>query len=198
MLKKVNIAIVILAAGASTRMEGGIKQLLPWRNTTLLGNAIQNGTASTADDVITVLGAHSKMIRDRIKENGFSFIENRNWQSGLGNSIAFGVRHFLDTNNLYDGILIMLADQPLIDVNYLNDMMTAFQDSEKGIVATDYGNRRGVPAIFGTAYFSELCKLNTDYGAKDILKRYNHDVLPIHPDGKEVDVDTVSDYHKLK
>ncbi|NNL09848.1 MAG: NTP transferase domain-containing protein, partial [Croceitalea sp.] len=33
-----NIAILILAAGAATRM-GKAKQLLPWGKTTLLGNA---------------------------------------------------------------------------------------------------------------------------------------------------------------
>ena len=35
------ISTIILAAGASTRMQGTVKQLLTWGKTTLLGNAIE-------------------------------------------------------------------------------------------------------------------------------------------------------------
>ncbi|MBG7631334.1 MAG: NTP transferase domain-containing protein, partial [Bacteroidetes bacterium] len=53
-----NIAMLILAAGESKRMNG-IKQLLPWKNTTLLGNAIEQGLNSNVNLVYVVLGANS-------------------------------------------------------------------------------------------------------------------------------------------
>lgn len=50
------IAMLILAAGGSSRMEG-IKQLLSWNNSTLLGSAITTGLNSDVKDVFVVLGA---------------------------------------------------------------------------------------------------------------------------------------------
>ena len=58
MVEKNKLAVLILAAGASSRM-GKPKQLLPWKNTTLLGHAIaQAKKVSTA--VFVVLGANAE------------------------------------------------------------------------------------------------------------------------------------------
>ena len=60
MLKKTpNIAVVVLAAGASRRM-GTPKQLLSWGNDTLLKHAIKTAENSKANKVIVVLGANYK------------------------------------------------------------------------------------------------------------------------------------------
>ena len=68
--KKGNIAMVILAAGAATRMQA-IKQLLPWKKTTLLGNAIEQGLQSNVDKVYVVLGANASKIKKKytLKKN---------------------------------------------------------------------------------------------------------------------------------
>ncbi|MGS0528175.1 nucleotidyltransferase family protein [Zobellia nedashkovskayae] len=102
------IAILILAAGASTRM-GQPKQLLPWKDTTLLGHAIQTVKSTDAIEVVTVLGANAKLIQSQIKEEVI-FIQNTDWQSGLGGSIACGTEWLLQSNIEFDGILITLAD----------------------------------------------------------------------------------------
>ena len=54
--KASTIAVLILAAGASTRM-GTIKQLLPWAKTNLLGHAIEQAKNIT-DHVYAVSYTH--------------------------------------------------------------------------------------------------------------------------------------------
>ncbi|MGB5820594.1 MAG: nucleotidyltransferase family protein [Saonia sp.] len=193
---KANIAILILAAGASKRMGATIKQLLPWNTTTLLGNAINTARKSSANQSIVVLGAHASVVKSEIKNlEQVAITHNTDWKLGMGSSIACGVRNLLQRSTPLDGVLVVLADQPLIDTDYLNHMIDHF--NEKDIIATDYGERKGVPALFGKAYFSELVKLNADYGAKDILERHKEHIFAIKPYGKEIDVDTLEDYHKL-
>ena len=188
------VAILILAAGEASRM-GSIKQLLPWHNTTLLGNAIKNAK-QTRLDVYIILGANAQEIQKEIKEDVFIIINN-NWKIGLGSSIASGVELIGMNAKDYDGVLVMLADQPFIDSSYLTKLIELFSKTDKGIIATNYGNKLGVPAIFSKAYFKELQRLNNDFGAKDILKTYIADSISIAPNGKEKDIDTVEDYTKF-
>lgn len=201
-----NIAILILAAGASSRM-GRTKQLLPWNDTTLLGNAIQNAAASNAGCVVVVLGANAKLIRKRIIQknypsNKIQIIENTEWQSGLGSSIACGTKSLLKTHPHTEGILVMLADQPLIDTTYLNAMLTAFEKNGNNFegsngVATAYKNKAGVPALFPESYFEELAALHDDFGAKEIINRPKASFLVLEPGDKIRDIDTKSDYKNL-
>ena len=191
-----NIAVLILAAGTSSRM-GRIKQLLPWRTTTLLGNAIENALGIENSDVFVVLGAHSEKIRERIGKANVVCLDHRDWKKGLGSSIAFGMRHVITAERTRPAVLILLCDQPLIDSVFLNTMVETFEKNKNGIVATAYGNRVGVPAIFDATYFSELRDLGEDKGAKNIIEKYKNDVLILKPDGKEIDLDTLEEYQSL-
>lgn len=192
-----NIGILILAAGSSTRM-GHPKQLLPWKNTTLVGNAIQNALATRCEAICVVLGANAKLIhKQAIHHHEIEVIENLAWQSGMGSSIAAGMDFILKKNRDFDGILIMLADQPLIDTDYLNKMITLFYSSTHSIVATAYKNRAGVPALFDKSYFTELAQLTQDYGAKELISQNKNEVLTLDPKEKSIDIDTESEYNQL-
>ncbi|MGB7392988.1 MAG: nucleotidyltransferase family protein [Pricia sp.] len=211
-----NIAIILLAAGASSRM-GDTKQLLPWGKTTLLGHAIQTAKDSAAQSVVVVLGANAKAIRKEIgdysrdgtpteekpsrrNENGDNqaeFVENTDWQSGLGSSISCGIRYIQEKTLVYDAALVVLADQPLIDTEYLNSMMESFVSTQNGIIATAYEKRAGVPALFSQSYFEKLQGLNDDQGAQKIINDPDQAAFVLNPENKTVDIDTKSEYHKL-
>ena len=195
--KEHNIAILIMAAGTSSRMKA-IKQLLPWGNSTLIGNALRNAQDSNATTMLTVLGAYKEEINQETEFGGTDTVYNSDWNMGLGNSIACGTKHLLEREDHYDGILIMLTDQPFIDPQYLNTMIDNFADSGCSIVATRYQNRVGVPAIFGRVHFEALKTLHADFGAKDIIKTHINDVLTLSPNGKEVDIDTKEDYERVR
>jgi len=107
-----NIALLILAAGESRRMGNKIKQLLPWKNTTLLGNAINQAKKTEVRDIFVVLGANIKEIKTTLDDESITILENNNWKSGMGSSIVTGIRHLNSSNHKYDGALVILTDQP--------------------------------------------------------------------------------------
>lgn len=197
MENKPNIAILLLAAGESSRMGEHTKQILPWKGTTLLGNALEQMKSSIAMAKYVVLGAFSEKIMAEVNLDDITIIKNSNWHNGLGSSIAAGLNHFLTKPQDHDAVLIMLADQPLIDTNYLNKMMGNWIKNSSKIVTTQYKNRSGVPAIFGKEYFPELQKLNKDFGAKDIIASHKNLILALNPEGKEVDIDSWESYESL-
>jgi molybdenum cofactor cytidylyltransferase len=189
-------AILILAAGESKRMNG-IKQLLPWKNTTLLGNAIEQAIQSKGNAVYVVLGANANRIAPTIAHYNIQSMENKNWKNGLGNSIACGV-NFLKENQLrYDAILITLADQPFITAAYYNALIDKYTQKEAKIIASETNNTPSVPAIFDAVYFEKLTQLNEDKGAKEILIAAQKEVYVLRSKTNLIDLDTQRAYEEL-
>lgn len=189
-----NIAIVILAAGTSSRM-GKPKQLLSWKNTNLLGHAVDSAKASKARKTVVVLGANREKIL-KVNHLAVEHVYNPLWQEGMGGSIATGV-DYLVSKDEYDAILIMLADQPLIDTTYIDHMINMFDGNQNTIIASDYVNNLGVPALFGKAYFEQLEKLTSNVGARTVIELNLKQVRTVKIENKGVDIDTENDYRQL-
>ncbi len=187
-------AIIILAAGASNRM-GRIKQLLPWKHTTLIGNSIEQALASTADDIFVVLGSNYKLVSKEIETYNITILNNQNWPQGMGSSISCTIDYLNKNTKKYSAVLMMLSDQPLIDVIYINKLID--NSIKYNIIASKYKNRSGVPAIFSSKYFDELGCLNGDIGARELLVKLKNDVKVMDAFDKVQDVDSLDSYNKL-
>ncbi len=185
------IGVLILAAGSSSRM-GKIKQLLPYKHTTLLGWTIEQAQASVADEVLCVLGANATEIRVSIKNYKVKTSFNPNYKDGLSSSIVSGIKAL---ENL-DAVLILLADQPFVTSAYLNRLLSEYQADEQRIIASNYERSLGVPAVFPKKYFDELKKLSGDKGAKGLLEKYRSELVKVDSENL-IDIDTLDDYLKI-
>jgi len=189
-----DIAIIILAAGCSSRM-GQAKQLLPWGHTTLIGHSIKQAVDSDARKIFVVLGANYDKIESAIKGLPIIIIKNKQWQQGMGTSISAAIKEIKSLP--LEGTLFMLADQPQVDVELLNNLIISFKNSTKPIIATSYKNGAGVPAVFGKRYFEQLAQLSGDEGAKHLIANNRSDTKIIMPPNSLVDLDKMEDYTKL-
>jgi len=191
------IAVVILAAGASKRM-GQPKQLLKWGNETLITHTIKTALKLNSDAIYVVLGSNFQIIKKTIHHLPITILNNNNWEYGLGTSIACASKYIQEQKPIIDAVLFILADQPFITCNYLNELISCFSPHKKQIIASFYQNRKfGVPAIFDTFYLNQLSKLNDDFGARHILKENESFVKSLKPPVKNVDLDFKEDYERL-
>tara|TARA_B100000809_G_C15043536_1_gene496452 strand:+ start:75 stop:668 length:594 start_codon:yes stop_codon:yes gene_type:complete len=189
------IVTVILASGASTRM-GEPKQLLSWKSSTLLNHCINEVTQANIHQTIVVLGANHKQIEPTLNNSNIKCLINKNWEKGMSNSIALVTQH-LKRNNA-DGLFIVLADQQFVKKNYLNLLINKFTPNKKQIIATNYDDNIGVPAIFDKHYFEELSLLKEKKGAKKMIHHYAKNVINIIPDFDHQDIDTPEEYRTMK
>ncbi|WP_281543251.1 nucleotidyltransferase family protein [Maribacter aestuarii] len=198
MNKELKIAILIMAAGESRRMNG-IKQLLPWKGTSLLNHTINVLKGVQKESIFVVLGAYSEEIRKAIdfRVEEVTILENLDWRNGLGSSIAYGIRHVLNLKNNFDGVLICLADQPLLHSDYYKKMIMEFGSGINPIVASRYKDKIGVPALFARQIASELMELKEDHGAKHILSKYEARTTIVHPKELIKDIDTTEEYLEI-
>jgi molybdenum cofactor cytidylyltransferase len=191
------LAILILAAGNASRM-GFPKQLLKWKNSNLLQHAINSLKDIKNNGIYLVLGANFEQIITEIHTKNITVLKNDAWNEGLGSSIAFGVMQISKFQPEIEQVLIMLADQPLIDTHYLNLLINTHFQNQSHITCTLYKNQKlGVPAIFSKTYFEELAQLKGDKGAKNLLEKHSDNVVSI--DGSHVffDIDSKEDYEVL-
>jgi len=194
----VDITIVILAAGKGSRM-GNIKQLLPYKDSNLLQHVIYQALNSKGSRVYCVLGANANIILKTVIGEQVTFIRNPNWESGLSSSIVVAVNHFKNLEKFPSAVLVMLADQPNVGSNFINKLIDLYQINENQIIASAYGNKNGVPAIFPNLYFEDLLNLKGDKGARLFLKSNQENVLAITPEYLEIlnDIDSQEDYENL-
>ena len=191
------IGVIILAAGASTRM-GQPKQLLLHRGQTLLRRAVDTALGSMCHAVVVVIGAHAELLRKEIEELPVSVAENRNWANGMSSSIQTGLRELMMTHSEIDAAVVMLADQPLVTATLINQLVDVRRNTGKGIVASAYGIVLGVPALFSREFFAEITALNANEGARQVIASHPDDVAVVCFPKAAVDVDTPRDYELLQ
>lgn len=189
-----SIGIVILAAGASTRM-GTPKQLLPYVGQTLLRRAAETAVASQGRPVVVVLGAAAQLCRAELEGLPVHIVENPEWEQGMSGSLSVGMEALLEvTAHSVRAVIFMLCDQPLVSANLLNALIQTHGVTGKCIVASAYAGTRGVPALFCKELFSHIDALRGNEGAKKIIAGNPDEVVSVDFPGGAVDVDTPESY----
>lgn len=191
-----NIAIIILAAGASKRM-GRPKQLLSWDNNTLLNYTIKQCLNSKVAHVFVVLGSNYDLILKSLPKssNNLTILNNTLWEEGMNTSIRLGIQKVLDEK--FEAALITLTDLPYIRTEHYNKLIEAYQQSKQQIAVTEYKDTKGAPTIFNKQYYKELLELENDMGAKTVINKHKNSVVNFNTNIPYLDVDTPENYQKL-
>lgn len=189
------IAGLILAAGESSRF-GSPKQIIPYKNTTMLNHIKEHLTLQFVDKTFVVLGAYAAEI---IKKSGLKnseYILFEDWKRGMGSSMSYACKKILEKDD-YNGLLFTLSDLPLVTRKDYKNMVEMFE-SVSDIVVTQTNNYIGVPAIFGSDYFDDLLLLEGDEGAKKIINRNIEKTKKYLNSNAALDIDTAFDAKQLK
>ena len=188
------IALLLLAAGASTRM-GQPKQLLPYHGRTLLRQAAETAVASGCAPIILVTGALHEELLPEIDGLPIRAVHNAAWESGMASSIRAGLAALAETQPA--AVLIMLTDQPLVTPELLQQLVAQQQQTQAPIVAAAYGDTLGVPAIFHHSVLPELLKLQGQQGAGRLIASLGAAVGQVPFPAGLLDVDTPAQYEAL-
>lgn len=187
-----DLAVVILAAGISSRLGDITKQLLVYKNETLLKIAVKKAL-EISKDVFVVLGHEKEKCEKELEGFDVNIIYNPNYKKGMGSTLSLGIKHTKDFNHT----MVMLCDQPFIPLSHFQDLKENIQN--KNIIASSYEKNKSpkVPAIFPKKYYDELLKLEADFGAKEILQKESCINIQLEKDFC-MDIDTINDIEFLK
>jgi molybdenum cofactor cytidylyltransferase len=183
---------VVLAAGGSRRL-GTPKQLLPYRDTTLLGATLQMARDAGFDQLIVTLGGAAQAVRDAVPLEGVDVVAVEDFGTGCSASLRAALQR-VDLRAA--GIVLMLGDQPGVGSATLKRMIE--QGPSTGIMVCRYDDGIGHPFWLGRGLFGELRQLHGDRGVWKLVESGRHDVRELGVDGPvPLDVDTWDDYRRL-
>ena len=91
----------------------------------------------------------------------------------------------------------MLCDQPFVNADLLKDLATEYRDGKNRIVATQYRETVGVPALFHRELWPEMMRLKPECGAKALILRHGNEIATVAFVGAEIDIDTPADWEAL-
>lgn len=189
-----NLHILVLAAGASTRL-GQPKQLVKLGGTYVLTRVASTAVSLGGSAVTVVLGAHARDLTHLLAHSPASVLVNRNWETGIASSIRLGVASLPAS---CEAVLIMLGDQVAVTSEDLRRLASAWNGQDSAIATAVYQQHVGVPAIFPRWTFSELDQLRGDRGARMVLERNAFRLSHVPMANAAVDLDTPEDLAALR
>lgn len=163
------ITAVVLAAGESERM-GQTKQLLSWGHTTVLGQTLANLKASAVNEILVVTGHDALAVEAIASEAKVPTIHNSNYTAGeMLSSLQMALRDLPENRA---AVLVVLADQPLVEPETIDQLLFAYWQGSGGIVAPAYRGQRGNPVLIDRSFFDELLELPAGSAPRDLLNRH--------------------------
>lgn len=189
--------IVILAAGSSSRL-GQPKQLLTYKNTTLLKNTINEASLIPNVVIIVVTGSNHELIKEQIESEEIKISFNPDWEMGMSSSIAKGLSDLLLEYPQIEKCIFAVCDQPFVSTAIFENLIDQYNKTKKGIAASAYAETLGTPVLLDKKYFKELLELKGQEGAKKIINKFLDDTVAVPFEKGNIDIDTMVDYNNLK
>ena len=191
------IACFILAAGMSKRMGSENKLLKKYKNNIILNQTLKNHFESKLKILNIVIGHDKESIKKNLRDFNIQIIENLNYMSGMLTSIK-EINNHIDEN--ITGIMISLADMPLVSSEDINSIIDAFLfHNEEKICIPESKGRFGNPMIIPVGIYKKIIQnknLLKDKGLKSTILDGKFDIIRISTsNGVLKDFDTQEDFN---
>ena len=191
---------VVLAGGASSRMQGRPKALLPAGRgrETFLERIVSTLRAGGVDDVVIVTGHHHDAIAGHAARLRPMVRVARNPRPERGQLSSLLVALRVVDHPGVRAMLVTLVDLPLISAATVRAVLDAHRRTGAPLVRPGRDGRHGHPVVFDRGLFRELRLADPARGAKPVVRAHEAEecVVAVDDDGAFTDVDTPEDYRR--
>jgi len=179
---------VVLAAGRGVRFGGDVpKPLVVLHDRPLAAYAVAAALASGLAPVLVIVSDPS--VEPALgAPSGVRFVGNDQPELGISSSLQTALRA-LEADASVDGVVVGLADQPLVGADAYRRVAGAYDAGARLAVAT-YRGERGNPVLVAREHWPEALALRGDEGARVLLRRHGAVEVPCDGTGEPTDVDT--------
>lgn len=193
----IRIAAVLLAAGESRRMGARNKLALEVDGVPLVRRTAQVLLDSQVCEVVAVVGHEAERIRGLLVGLPLRVVVNEEYAEGQMNSVHCGLAAL---DGVYDGVMIALADQPLIETVDIDRIAAGFARRERGSVLVPvHEGRRGNPIVLAWEQRERILAGERNLGCRRLIERSPELVTTLEFEHARVtiDLDTPEDYARL-
>lgn len=185
-----DIASIILAAGLSKRFGERNKLLEKIEGKVMVERVIEVHVDAGLMPVV-VLGHESDLIREELNGLGVTFVENLNYEYGMGTSIAAAAKSLKESKAI--GVSICPGDLPWLSSKTVELLAKEFlsNDTERIVIPVE-NEIRGHPVFFPATALGALSELGGEIGARSLIQsgRWKIELVEVNDSGIHQDVDT--------
>lgn len=192
------VSAILLAAGESRRMGETNKLALLVHGQPLLKRTAQMLLNSRLHELVVVLGHNAEAAQTMLQGLAVRTVYNAAYLEGQMTSVHCGLAAL---NSPCDGVMICLADQPLLNSQDINALIDAYAQRDTGsILVPTYQGQRGNPIILSYAHRAEILGSGRNLGCKRLIERNPEWVMKVEMDSDHwvFDLDTPEDYTRLQ
>jgi len=190
------ISAIVLAAGQSRRM-GQAKMVMPWGNTTVIGQVVQTLAQAGLHEIVVVTGGNRPEVETALGGLPARAVFNPEYAAGeMLSSLQTGLRLL---SSQAQAALVALGDQPQMQAEVAQAVATAYQPGQARIVVPSYRMRRGHPWLLPRSLWEEALALRPPQTLRDLLQAHASDTayVVVETDSILLDLDTPQDYEKF-
>jgi len=194
---KKKISAIVLAAGMSKRM-GRPKLILPWGETTIIGQVVHVLLESGINDIVIVAGAYKGEVEKALNNFPVRFAHNpKSTSDEMTRSLQIGLEAI---NENTDAVLVVLGDQPQIEIKVLEKLIDSYCQSAKKLVFPSYQKRRGHPWIVDRSLWSEILILSWPDTLRGFVNEHANEIdyVVVERDTILRDIDTPEEYSRQR
>ena len=180
-----NIAILLLAAGASSRMKGRDKLMEPVLGMPLLSLICRRAAQTGLPCYVTV----PTLDHPRVSATGTArVVAVPDASEGMSASIRAGVRA-LEEN--IEAVMILPCDMPELQTEDFSTLANRFRGAASPVLrATSSEGTPGHPVLFPRRCFAELSQITGDQGARILLRDQEVELIALPGQRALTDLDT--------
>ena len=190
------ITALILAAGQSKRM-GQPKMLLPWGETTVLGQVINTFRAAGVEELLVITGGAKKQVEALVGDLARTVFNPSFAQGEMLSSLQVGLSELKPE---VEAVLVGLGDQPQVQERSVRLIVEGYTKNKVPIVVPSHQMRRGHPWLVARPLWNEILHMSHPETLRDFLNRHAADIhyVEINDPGILKDLDTPEDYLKSR
>ncbi|MEW5872119.1 MAG: nucleotidyltransferase family protein [Chloroflexota bacterium] len=192
------IGAVILAAGLSQRM-GRPKMTLPWGRRTVIGQVVSVMARAGVEEVRVVTGGAREQVEAalhdlRMAAASIQTVFNPRFaEDHMLLSLQTGLASLPED---VQAALVALGDQPQVQVEVVQAVIQAYQETGAALVVPSYQMRRGHPWLIERGLWEKVLALHPPHTLRDVLNQNAAQIhyLPVETDTVLRDLDTPQEY----
>jgi len=208
MVRAPGLGAVLMAAGAGRRMGHRPKSLLLRDGEPLLLRQIRLLVQAGAAHIVVVLGHHAQALQAVLAQAqaqarvppavSLRWVVNSAPDEGPGSSLRCGLVALPPD---VDELLVLLADQPLLELQDLQTMLAAWRERDEGVelVVPQHAGQPGHPIVFGATLRRAVMQAPGGQGVREWRRAHPGQVQAVLLDHARctTDVDTPEDLQRL-
>jgi len=170
-----DVAGLVLAAGASSRMPGGSKLLRRWRDGTVIDAVLEAARRAGLAPIGVVVDPEDAELLPHLGGARILRIPHPEWRRGRASSLAAGLEELAAATDAAAAV-VLLGDEPEIETPVICAVIGAWRRSGSGIVRVRYRDRPGHPVLLARDVWPRAVRLQ---GESSVWSRLARAGLPV-------------------